>query len=343
MELRMITLTTQTESTTRRINYLNRIAKLLAATSIACLSASGFAAATVGQPAPSFSLKDLSGKTVQLADYKGRTVVLEWHNPGCPFVQKHYDSGNLPKLQRKVAQQVVWLAINSTNPGHPDFRDAAGYAKYMKDKGADAIPYLLDSDGKTGMSYGAQTTPHMYVVDKAGVLVYRPVESYRALVAVLFKLDLDLAHLRKFFFILITFGCINKIQPDEGFVDAAERRRRKLDRIGQHLVGVVSAERNLTLAGRIVLDQNTRCNKSRTVKLIEIDGRVDLQIFAGAAGGFRVGRALVLFRCRFGYGLRRGLRSGRDGRGRFLWPRVLFCLRRQSRRKGRKYDKKNDL
>lgn len=168
----MITLTKQAESTTRRINYLNRIIKLLAATSIACLSASGFAAATVGQPAPSFSLKDLSGKTVQLADYKGRTVVLEWHNPGCPFVQKHYDSGNLPKLQRKVAQQVVWLAINSTNPGHPDFRDAAGYGKYMKDKGADAIPYLLDSDGKTGMSYGARTTPHMYVVDKAGVLVY---------------------------------------------------------------------------------------------------------------------------------------------------------------------------
>ena len=78
----------------------------------------------------------------------------------------------MPKLQRKVAQQVVWLAINSTHPGHPDFRDAAGYAKYMKDKGADAVPYLLDADGKTGMAYGARTTPHMYVVDKSGMLVY---------------------------------------------------------------------------------------------------------------------------------------------------------------------------
>lgn len=91
-------------------------------------------AATVGQPAPDFALKDLNGKTVQLADFRGKTVVLEWHNPGCPFVQKHYDSANMPNLQRKLANDVVWLAINSTHVGHTDHRDAAGYASYMKEK-----------------------------------------------------------------------------------------------------------------------------------------------------------------------------------------------------------------
>lgn len=128
--------------------------------------------ATPGQPAPGFVLKDLNGKTVQLSEFKGKTVVLEWHNPGCPFVQKHYDSGNMPSLQKKYAADVVWLAINSTHTGHADHRDAAGYGKYMKDKGAEKVPYLLDPDGKTGMAYGARTTPHMYIIDKAGTLVY---------------------------------------------------------------------------------------------------------------------------------------------------------------------------
>lgn len=127
---------------------------------------------SVGQPAPGFSLKDLSGRNVQLADYKGRTVVLEWHNPGCPFVQKHYDSGNLPSLQKKHAADVVWIAVNSTHAGHPDYRDAAGHAKYLKDKGAAQLTYLLDTDGRVGMAYGARTTPQMFVIDKAGTLVY---------------------------------------------------------------------------------------------------------------------------------------------------------------------------
>lgn len=135
-------------------------------------AAPSHASANLGQPAPGFVLKDISGKAVQLSEFKGKTVVLEWHNPGCPFVQKHYDSGNMPGLQKKYAADVVWLAINSTHPGHSDHRDAAGYGRYMKEKGAERVPYLLDPDGKAGMAYGARTTPHMYIIDKAGTLVY---------------------------------------------------------------------------------------------------------------------------------------------------------------------------
>ena len=151
-------------STARR-----RVVLSLLALGVICSSAQ---AATVGQSAPDFLLKDLNGKTVQLADFRGKTVVLEWHNPGCPFVQKHYDSANMPNLQRKVANDVVWLAINSTHVGHSDYRDAAGYAGYMKEKGAERIPYLLDLDGKIGRAYGAVTTPHMFIIGTTGQLIY---------------------------------------------------------------------------------------------------------------------------------------------------------------------------
>lgn len=130
------------------------------------------AAVGAGQQAPDFSLKDLNGRAVQLADFKGRTVVLEWHNPGCPFVQKFYDSGKLPAIQRQYAGDVVWLAVNSTHPGHQDHRDPAGYAKYLKDKGAEKLTYLLDPDGKVGRAYGARTTPHLYVIDGGGRVAY---------------------------------------------------------------------------------------------------------------------------------------------------------------------------
>jgi AhpC/TSA family len=146
--------------------------QIMLALGLIAFGSTAAAAPAIGQAAPAFSLKDLNGKTVQLSDYQGKTVVLEWHNPGCPFVQKHYDSANMPNLQRKVANDVVWLAVNSTHPGHADHRDAAGYANYMKEKGADRIPYLLDSDGKTGRAYSAMTTPHMYIIDRSGQLVY---------------------------------------------------------------------------------------------------------------------------------------------------------------------------
>lgn len=136
-------------------------------------SASVLAAATVGQPAPAFSAVDTSGKTVSLADFKGRTVVLEWVNPGCPFVKKHYDSANMPATQKNaVAKGAVWLAVNSTHTGASDYLSPAALAGWMKDKGAAPTATLMDADGKVGRAYGARTTPHMYVIDPKGTLAY---------------------------------------------------------------------------------------------------------------------------------------------------------------------------
>lgn len=136
-------------------------------------SASVLAAAAVGQPAPAFSAVDTSGKTVSLADFKGRTVVLEWVNPGCPYVKKHYDSANMPATQKNaVAKGAVWLAINSTHTGASDYMAPAALAGWMKDKGAAPTATLMDADGKVGRTYGARTTPHMYVIDPKGTLAY---------------------------------------------------------------------------------------------------------------------------------------------------------------------------
>jgi hypothetical protein len=131
-------------------------------------------AATVGQAAPDFTLKDVNGKTVKLSDYKGKTVVLEWTNPGCPFVRKHYQqSGNMPKLQKEaVDKSVVWLAINSTETGHADYLSPEKMGAWMKERGASATATLMDADGQVGKAYVAKTTPHMYVVDAQGKLAY---------------------------------------------------------------------------------------------------------------------------------------------------------------------------
>ena len=132
-----------------------------------------FAAAAVGQAAPAFSATDTSGKTVSLADFKGRTVVLEWVNPGCPFVRKHYDSANMQATQKSAAAKgVVWLAINSTHAGASDYLAPAALAGWMKDQGAAPAATLMDADGRLGRAYGARTTPHMYVIDARGALVY---------------------------------------------------------------------------------------------------------------------------------------------------------------------------
>jgi peroxiredoxin len=130
-------------------------------------------AITVGQPAPEFELKDTSGKTVKLADYRGKHVVLEWTNPGCPFVQKHYNSQNMQGLQKEyTAQNVVWLSVNSTARGSYDYLEPAALsAKYKQWDGAPTA-MLMDEAGNVGKAYGARTTPHMYVIDPTGKLVY---------------------------------------------------------------------------------------------------------------------------------------------------------------------------
>jgi hypothetical protein len=131
------------------------------------------AAPAVGQPAPNFRLADMNGRAVTLSDYRGKTVVLEWHNPGCPFVQKHYGSGNMQKAQAAAAQQgVVWLSINSGAPGKQGHMDAAAAKAMVGKVGAKPAAYLLDPKGVVGKVYDAKTTPHMYVINPKGTLVY---------------------------------------------------------------------------------------------------------------------------------------------------------------------------
>ena len=146
----------------------------LISASISLLAASAAnAAATVGQPAPAFTLSDTNGKTVNLADYKGKTVVLEWHNPECPFVKKHYDSANMQGLQsRYTKDDVVWLAVSSTEPSHQDYKKPEVMNAILKTSKATPTAYLMDESGATGKNYGAKTTPHMYVINGQGTLVY---------------------------------------------------------------------------------------------------------------------------------------------------------------------------
>ena len=131
------------------------------------------AAATVGAPAPDFQLKDATGKLVKLADFKGKHVVLEWTNPGCPFVVKHYGSQNMQGLQKEfTAKNVVWLSVSSTAKGHYDYLEPGALTAKYKDWGSAQTAMLMDDAGTVGTAYGARTTPHMYVVDPAGKLVY---------------------------------------------------------------------------------------------------------------------------------------------------------------------------
>jgi hypothetical protein len=130
-------------------------------------------AANVGQPAPDFSLLDLAGKAVKLSDHKGSHVVLEWVNPECPYVRKHYDSANMPSLQKEYgAKKVVWLTINSTSAGHPEFKTPEQMGAWMKQKDGSPAATLIDRDSKVGRLYSARTTPHMYVIDPKGQLIY---------------------------------------------------------------------------------------------------------------------------------------------------------------------------
>jgi peroxiredoxin len=147
-------------------------ASLIVATLATAYAGSTLAAAVVGQPAPAFTATDLAGKPVSLADFKGKTVVLEWHNFGCPFVQKHYKSGNMQALQKKYGADVVWLAVNSTNAGHQDYQAPAALTKALTDFGAAPTRYVMDEPGKVGLAYGAKVTPHMYIIDPSGKVVY---------------------------------------------------------------------------------------------------------------------------------------------------------------------------
>ena len=152
---------------------MNKLVATLLAMSMASLVSLVQAAAVPGQAAPDFSLVDINGKMQKLSDYRGKYVVLEWFNSECPFVQKHYESGNMQSLQARYTQKgVVWLGVNSTSPRHSNFRDPVRSQAILKDWKSAPTAFVLDPDGKVGKQYGARTTPHMYVIDPKGMLVY---------------------------------------------------------------------------------------------------------------------------------------------------------------------------
>jgi hypothetical protein len=140
---------------------------------LTALAPAARASATVGQPAPDFSLNDLNGQAHRLSEYRGKTVVLEWTNPRCPIVGKHYHSGNMPALQRSAtAEGVVWLSINSGNRGSYGDYEPDRVRAWLKQFNAAPSAYLRDRDGQVGRLYGATATPDMYVVAADGTLVY---------------------------------------------------------------------------------------------------------------------------------------------------------------------------
>jgi peroxiredoxin len=148
---------------------MKRILTALALTAALGVAVPAIAADTaeVGKPAPAFTLKDETGKEHSLAQYQGKVVVLEWTNPGCPYVRRHYEAKTMQTtLKGFDAKKVVWLAVDSTSSNTPDKS-----ASWKKEQG---FPYsvLQDPDGKVGKAYGAKTTPHMYIIDEKGVLRY---------------------------------------------------------------------------------------------------------------------------------------------------------------------------
>lgn len=155
------------------MSVVAKIAVVLAAFVGAGLVSSAAAEVAPGKLAPEFAVVNSQGKQVKLSDYKGKVVVLEWTNNGCPYVGKHYGSGNMQALQKSAASQgVVWLSIISSAPGTQGYVSGLEADKIVADTKAVPAAVLLDPDGKVGRLYGAQTTPHMYVIDGKGMLAY---------------------------------------------------------------------------------------------------------------------------------------------------------------------------
>ena len=149
------------------------IFSVIAAFAVIAFMPQAYAAAEVGQPAPNFTGVDTNGQSHQLSDFKGKTVVLEWSNHECPFVVKHYDSGNMQKLQKEATDNgVVWLTIVSSAEGKQGYTTPEEANKLIEEKGANATARILDASGEIGKMYDAKTTPHMYVIDAEGTLVY---------------------------------------------------------------------------------------------------------------------------------------------------------------------------
>ena len=148
--------------------------KQFALAAVVSLPALAIAAALPGKPAPNFSEKDASGATQSLSDYKGQWLVVEWFNKDCPYDRKHYDSGNMQKLQKKYnGKNVKWLNVISSAKGKQGYLEPAEAMSEAKSHNMTiSAPMLLDTDGSMGRAYGAKTTPHMFVINPEGVVVY---------------------------------------------------------------------------------------------------------------------------------------------------------------------------
>jgi len=127
----------------------------------------------VGEPAPNFQATDSNGQTHKLSDYRGKFVVLEWHNNGCPYTRKHYESGNMQRLQKDwTGRGVVWFTVISSAPGLQGYVTAQQENDYLKQMNASPTAALLDPQGDLGRLYGAKTTPHMFIVNSSSLLIY---------------------------------------------------------------------------------------------------------------------------------------------------------------------------
>lgn len=147
--------------------------KLIVAATMILAATTAYADVGIGKPAPDFTAHAASGKDVKLSDYAGKIVVLEWNNPGCPFVKKFYGSGKMQELQAAAAKDgVVWLTVNSGAEGKQGYLTEETARQFIAEKKAAPTEYLLDHEGKIGHLYGAKTTPHMFVIDKKSTLVY---------------------------------------------------------------------------------------------------------------------------------------------------------------------------
>jgi peroxiredoxin len=158
----------------RRIALTLAAGATLALTAGTLLAAAAQAAVATGAKAPAFSVTDSAGKTRTLAEFAGKTVVLEWTNHDCPFVKKHYETGNMQKLQKAAAKDgVVWLSVISSAPGKQGHVDAAKANELTKTRDAAPAAVLLDPAGAMGKAYGAKTTPHMFIINARGDVVYQ--------------------------------------------------------------------------------------------------------------------------------------------------------------------------
>ena len=166
--------TNQDEMTRRAFLYTAGLGALVGGSAGVLLTPiAASAAAKVSEPAPTFTLPSTTGGTVSLADQKGKIVVLEWTNHDCPYVRKHYETSNMQALQKEATGQgVVWLTIISSAPGTQGFVSAAEADQLTASRRAAPTSVLLDPTGAVGKMYGATNTPHMYVIDKAGTLMY---------------------------------------------------------------------------------------------------------------------------------------------------------------------------